>query len=248
MSNSLPKVSIITVCYHAEKYIERTIQSVIRQTYPNIEYLVIDGNSKDRTAEIIRKYHDKIDYFLSERDRNHFDAMNKGLQAATGDYIWYMNAGDCIYAPDTLEKAMKEGAGKDFIYGEFIMTDESGNTRKYHKKTPPPDQLSPKSFMNGMVICHHSMIVKRSLAPEYDLRWKVAGDTEWAIRVLKKVRSWQYVNIPFCLYLEGGISAKNRWKSVVERFHFSRKHFGLLPTLLEQFKIAWQVIRRGTVC
>ncbi|HXH18202.1 MAG TPA: glycosyltransferase family 2 protein [Chitinophagales bacterium] len=244
---SLPKVSIITVCFNAEKYIERTIKSVITQTYPNIEYLVIDGQSKDRTVEIIRQYRDKINYFLSERDKNHFDAMNKGLRAATGDYVWYMNAGDCIYAPDTLEKAMREGSGKDFIYGEAVIADEAGNTRKWHKKTPPPEKLSPRSFINGMVICHHSMIIKRSLVPEYDLHWKIAGDTEWAIRVLKNVRSCHYLNIPFCLYLEGGISADNRLKSVMERFHFSRKHFGLLPTLIEQVKIGFQIIQRGRI-
>lgn len=247
MLSTLPKVSIITVCYNAEKVIERTIKSVISQTYANIEYLIIDGQSKDNTIGIISRYRDKINYFLSERDQNHFDAMNKGLRAATGDYVWFMNAGDCIYAPDTLEKAMQSAQGKDFIYGETIIVDQKGNTRGYHKKTPKPENLSPKSFLEGMVICHHSMIMKRSLAPPYDLHWKIAGDTEWAIRVLKNVRTVHYVNMPFCLYLDGGISANNRWKSVIERFHFSRKHFGLLAALMAQVNIAFGVIRRGSV-
>ncbi len=247
MQNLLPKVSIITICYNAEKYLERTIQSIIAQSYPNLEYLIIDGKSKDQTTEIIQKYADRIHYFISEPDKGLYDAMNKGLKAATGDYVWFINAGDCIYDAGTLEKAMRDAQGKDFIYGETIVIDEAGNQRPWHKKTPPPEKISPASFRNGMVICHHSMIVKRGIAPEYDLHWRLSGDIDWVIRVLQKAQSHHYVNIPFCLYLDGGLSDKNRRKSVKERFYVSLKHFGLLPTLAEHVKIFFQMVRRGRV-
>ena len=242
-----PKVSIITVCYNAEKLIERTIKSVIVQTYPNVEFLVIDGKSKDGTVEIIKQYNDKISHWVSEPDKSLYDAMNKGLKSATGDYVWYVNAGDKIYDEHTLEKIMREAAGKDFIYGDVIRIDESGNQRGWHKKIPSPENLSPKSFLNGMVICHQSMIIKKEIAPEFSLSWRLANDIDWTIRVLKKAKSRQYVHIPFCYFLEGGLSANNRWRAVKERFIVTRNHFGVIPVLMEQVKIGFQVLRRGGI-
>jgi glycosyltransferase involved in cell wall biosynthesis len=242
-----PKVSVITVCYNAESLIERTIQSVISQTYSNIEFVVIDGKSKDGTTEIIERYRDKIGYYVSEPDKSLYDAMNKGLKAAAGDYVWYMNAGDKIYDPTTLEKIMDAAAGKDFIYGDVVRTDEEGNQRGWHKKIPAPENLSPKSFLNGMVICHQSMIVKREIAPEFSLLWRLANDIDWTIRVLKKAKSHQYVPVPFCYFLEGGLSANNRWRAVKERFTVTSNHFGVLPVLVEQVKIGFQVLRKGSI-
>lgn len=242
-----PKVSIITVCYNAEKLIERTIKSVIVQTYPNVEYLVIDGKSKDGTIEIIKKYQDKISYWLSEPDESLYDAMNKGLKSATGDYVWYVNAGDKIYDEHTLEKIMQEAEGTDFIYGDVVRMDDSGNQSGWHKKIPLPEKLTPKSFLNGMVICHQSMIIKREIAPEFSLSWRLANDIDWTIRVLKKAKSRQYVRIPFCYFLEGGLSANNRWRAVKERFIITKNHFGVIPVLMEQVKIGFQVLRRGGI-
>ena len=158
-----PKVSIITITYNAEKYLERTIQSIISQTYPNIEYVIIDGNSKDGTIQIIEKYRNNIEVLISEPDKGLYDAMNKGLRKATGDYIVFMNAGDQINNSHTLEKAMKGSNNADIIYGLAVNIDEKGNTRPWHKKTPVAEKLSAKSFMNGMVICHQCMILKKIL-------------------------------------------------------------------------------------
>lgn len=242
-----PKVSVITVCYNAEKLIERTIQSVISQTYPLVEYIIVDGKSKDGTVDIIRKYESKISKWSSEPDKSLYDAMNKGLKAATGDYVWFVNAGDKIFDTQTLEKIMQEAAGKDFIYGNVIRVDESGNQRGWHKKIPSSENLSPESFLNGMVICHQSMLVKRKIAPEFSLTWKLANDIDWTIRVLKKAESRQYVPVPFSYFLEGGLSANNRWRAVKERFTVTRNHFGLFPVLMEQFKIGMQILRRGSI-
>lgn len=243
-----PKVSIITISYNAEDYIERTIKSVVKQTYDNIEYIVIDGASKDKTVDLIKQYEEHIDLWISEPDKSHFDAMNKGLTRATGDYVLFMNAGDCINEADSLERMMKDSNDADFIYADAIFIDEEGNTRPWHKKTPRPDQLSARSFLNGMVICHHCMIVRRTMAPEYRLEpWKVSNDIEWAIRVMKNVKTYHFSEQNFCLYLEGGISEDARRKAIKERFDITRTHFGLAPTVLEQFKIVFQAMLRRRI-
>ena len=97
-----PKISVVTVCYNAVNDIEKTILSVINQTYPNIEYLIIDGGSTDGTMDIVNKYKDKIDVIVSEPDKGIYDAMNKGIDRATGDWINFMNAGDCFFEKETV--------------------------------------------------------------------------------------------------------------------------------------------------
>ena len=115
-----PKISVVTVCYNAVNDIEKTILSVINQTYPNIEYLIIDGGSKDGTMDIVNKYKDKIDVIVSEPDKGIYDAMNKGIDRATGDWINFMNAGDCFYNNVALESVFPrnyESVNFDILYG-----------------------------------------------------------------------------------------------------------------------------------
>ncbi len=243
-----PKISIITISYAAEEFIERTIKSILAQSYPNIEYIIIDGNSKDGTVGIIKQYEEHVNYWISEPDESHFDAMNKGLAKATGDYVLFMNAGDIIHQENSLAAAMKNSKGADLIYSRAEYITEEGQRRPWHKKTPLPSQLNARSFLNGMVICHHCMIVKRTLTPPYKLEpWKVSNDIEWAIRVMKNVKTTHFWDDVFCLYLEGGISATNRFKAVKERFDIAALHFGWMPAILEQVKISFQLIRRGTL-
>lgn len=246
MSDNLPKISIITVCYNAQEFLERTILSIAAQTYPNIEYIIVDGASKDKTMEIVQQYAQHIDKWISEKDRNLFDAMNKGLKLATGDYILYMNAGDRIKDADSLSAAMQGSNGADLVYANAVYINDAGETRKWHKTPPPPEKLSARSFMDGMVICHHCIIVKRALAAEYNLDWKISSDIDWSIRTLKNVKTKHYFNDVFCLYLEGGISHQNRFKSVRERFRISWSHFGFWATFFRQLVLVWKAIMRGS--
>ena len=115
-----PKISVVTVCYNAVNDIEKTILSVINQTYPNIEYLIIDGGSKDGTMDIVNKYKDKIDVIVSEPDKGIYDAMNKGIDRATGDWINFMNAGDMFWEKDSILKVFAASGvddSLDVIYG-----------------------------------------------------------------------------------------------------------------------------------
>ncbi len=240
-----PKVSIITITYNAGPYLERTIKSVLEQTYPNIEYLIIDGKSKDETMAIAERYRSDIDVLVSEPDGGLYDAMNKAIDLATGDYIVYLNAGDVMKDALTLEMTMKESNNADIVYGLAVKIDEEGNEFPWHKRTPTADRLSAKSFINGMVICHQCMIVKKSCAVKYDLSVAVAADIDWSIRTMKNVKTKHFYNDVFCLFLKGGVSDEKRWKAIKERFRISVKHFGWITTLIQQFSIISELIRRG---
>lgn len=119
--NTPPLITIITVAYNAVKDIENTILSVLNQTYPNIEYIIIDGGSTDGTLDIIKKYEDKISYWVSEADKGIYDAMNKGALKATGEWLNFMNAGDTFYDQQVLEKVFKDNdwSDADVIYGDI---------------------------------------------------------------------------------------------------------------------------------
>lgn len=239
-----PKISIITVSYNSSKYIERTIKSIINQTYKNLEYIIVDGKSVDNTLDIIEKYKTKIDVLISEPDKNLYDAMNKGIEKSSGEYLIFMNAGDIIKDDKSLESVIKKSNGEDFIYGETRYINEYGKLKKWHKQTPQQNQISYKSFINGMVVCHQSMIIKKKIVQFYDINtWKVSSDIDWSIRTLKKAKSFYHYKDVFCYYLEGGISNKMRKKSIKERFFISIKHFGLCKTILYQFVIVVKYLK-----
>ena len=124
-----PKISVITVCFNASELIEKTILSVIGQNYPNIEYIIIDGGSTDGTQNIINKYVDLISYWISEPDKGIYDAMNKGIKAATGEWVNFMNAGDYFTTNHVLYDIFinKNYKGIDIIYGDSTIIDNSGN-------------------------------------------------------------------------------------------------------------------------
>ena len=120
-SHPSPKFSVITVTYNAEKVLEDTVQSVISQTYHHVEYIIIDGASKDGTLEIVNRYRDRINQLVSEPDKGLYDAMNKGIALATGDYLCFLNAGDSFHEDDTLQKMVHSINGNelpDILYGE----------------------------------------------------------------------------------------------------------------------------------
>ena len=245
MNHQQPKVSVITVCYNAAKEIEPTLVNVGGQSYPNIEHIIVDGASKDDTMAIVERYRDKIAIVSSERDKGIYDAMNKGLDLATGDYVCFMNAGDQFYSLDALEAAMNGSNDADLVYGLTRIVSPEGEERPWHKITPSADKLNARSFMSGMVVCHQAMILKRSCAQRYDLQWKIAADIDWCIRSMQQVKTKHFYEAkPLVRFLFGGASNEHRKRAVKERFNISVRAFGLLATLLQQFSIIGDVIRR----
>ena len=148
-----PKFSIITVTYNAGKVLEDTIQSVITQTYKNVEYILVDGGSTDNTLNIINQYRSMIQQVVSEPDQGLYDAMNKGIRMATGDYICFLNAGDAFHEDDTLQQMVHSIAVNntlpDVLYGETAIVDEEGHFLRM-RRLSTPEHLTWKSFQHGI--------------------------------------------------------------------------------------------------
>ena len=206
--------------------------SVQQQDYPNIEHLIIDGQSTDETLSIVAKY-PHISAVYSQSDKGIYDAMNKGIARATGDYLWFLHADDQIYAADTLRLAMQGHQNEDFIYGKAMLVNEEGQERPLEERKVHPERhsLSWKTLKNGMVICHQAMLVKRQMAPLYNLDYNLVGDLDWVINILKQTNSLRDCGQVMCSFVEGGTSTQHRKASLKQRFKVLTKHFGLLPTL-----------------
>ena len=232
--NRLPKISIVTVVFNDRDHIGRTIDSVINQTYEHIEYIIVDGKSTDGTLDVISG-HDQIDVVISEPDSGLYDAMNKGLKAATGDYIWYLNSGDQVYSGETVER-MVEGLEvfPDIIYGGTMIIDEE-QREIGDRRLKTPDPLTWKSFRQGMVVCHQSIIVKRELAPQYNLEYRISADIDWVIRAAKSASLIHNSNLILSRFLEGGLSGANIKMGLKERFRIMTRFYGFIPTILRHF-------------
>lgn len=237
-----PKISIITIVYNNVRDIEHTILSVINQSYSHIEYIIIDGTSTDGTLNIIQKYRGSIDILVSEKDAGIYDAMNKGLAKATGDYVLFLNSGDELFDNNTIQTIVEKGKGADIIYGETKLVDEDrkiiGDRR--HKA---PQQFDWKSFQYGMNVCHQSIYVKREIAQPYDLQYKLSADVDWVIRAAKKAKTTQNVNCYVARYLVGGMSQKRHKQSLKERYAIFKKHYGTFQNWINHGIIALRLIK-----
>lgn len=188
--------------------LSKTIESVRRQNYDNIEYIIIDGGSTDGTLDIIKQNEDKIYKWISEKDNGIYDAMNKGIRLATGDYIWFLNSGDMIFSNDTLNKMFEISKMADVFYGDTELFDESGKSFGKRKLKTPPENLSWKNMIDGMIITHQSLIVKRNIIPEYDLKYIYVADIDWTIKVLKNSNEVCNTHQILSKFLMGGFSRK----------------------------------------
>jgi glycosyltransferase involved in cell wall biosynthesis len=250
-----PLVSIITITYQAESVLKRTLESVLAQEFRDYEYLLIDGCSKDGTLAMIREYETVFQQkdinfrWISEPDKGIYDAMNKGLRLAQGDYVWFMNAGDKIAFPDTLYSIWKTipeyspntetSLLPDFIYGETLIANDEG-TIMGERRLKAPETLTWKSFRMGMLVCHQAMLVKRALAPEYNLRYHYSADFDWSIRCLRKAGSIHNTKLVLSCFLDGGVSKKKMKASLKERFEIMAENYGWISTV---FRHAWFICR-----
>lgn len=233
-----PRISIITICYNAASTITRTLRSVSAQTYPNIQYLIIDGASKDNTLELVHELAPEAEIY-SERDKGIYDAMNKGLDRATGDYVWYVNAGDALVSPTTVEDLVRAtcmgDSLPDVLYGDTRLIDAEGHDLGL-RRLRPPHQLDWRSFRSGMLVCHQAFVAKRTISPHYDLSYRFSADVDWCIRVLKEAKTTAFYPEPIALYLNEGTTTANHRASLIERFHVMRHHYGLVTTVLQHLR------------
>lgn len=229
-----PVISIITVCFNERAHIEKTILSVLSQTLHGIEFIVIDGKSTDGSTDVIEQYSDRISYYTSEKDKGIYDGMNKGLARATGEYVLFLNGGDVLNTNDVLEKVFATAVDADAYYGEAFFTEEDGTiigTRSQVSNQQTPEQLNWKSLRHGMVVSHQAFIVKRKLAPLYDLQYRICADIDWMISCLKKCNEVVNTKLFISQFRTGGTSAQQRKKAWKERYAILKKHYGFIPNL-----------------
>ena len=214
-SKEKPLISIITVVLNGEKQLDRTIQSIINQTYNNIEYIIIDGRSTDRTFDIINNYKDIIDYWVSEEDEGLYDAMNKGIDIATGEWINFMNAGDEFYNYSVLKNLFNNIDYKEteIIYGNHQIIYPSGHNRFVKAGTT-------KNIWKGEQFSHQSSFVKKSYLKinKFNHQNKIASDFELYYKAFKDCRKFQFIDLTIAKFEAGGVSDVKRINSILERW------------------------------
>ena len=195
------KISIITVCYNAEAVIEKTIQSVLNQKYQNLEYILIDGKSTDRTLDIIKKYANDIRVkYLSEPDEGIYDAMNKGARMAIGEYIEFLNAGDILVEENIISSVVDRivQCQADIVYGDILYEHSDG---RVEKRIYGQFCASLFYYLLGDCINHQAIFAKRDCFRQvFDTSYQICADREWMIRQKKQKRSFRAMGITICRY------------------------------------------------
>ncbi len=218
------KISIITVCKNAEETIEATIQSVIQQTYQNIEYIIIDGKSQDNTLGIIKRYQTNIAKFISERDAGIYEAMNKGIQMATGKYLLFLNADDLLFHPTTINQFVSNlskspDSATDIWYGNVIIfNSKNGKGNIWSPAKTSYYYLYYNSIPHPATFFRKSAFTKNGL---YSTEFRLAGDYEWYVRALVKNKlNFRKMDQIVSIFCEGGISTKPELSRLM---HIERK-------------------------
>jgi glycosyltransferase involved in cell wall biosynthesis len=232
------KITIITVVYNGISYIEETIDSVLNQSYENIEYIIIDGNSNDGTKDVLTKFNNiKSIKIVSDKDNGIYDAMNKGISLATGNWINFMNAGDIFFNNDTLKDIFSlDCSNATIIYGDLMVT--YNGFSKIQKAT------NLVNLKYGMCFSHQSTFFETSFAKRnlYNLKFKLASDFDLIYKAYSADRLFVYRNIIVSNVISNGIADKNRVKTLNEYFEISKKYnskFILLPIYIKIYIITF---------
>ena len=257
------KFTIVTCTYNAAPVLQRTLDSVLSQKYADVEHLILDGLSKDDTIRMALDYKQRSDkagndhevVVISEKDGGLYDAMNKGIRRATGDYIVFLNAGDTFPNSDTLETIVASiGDGETLpgvLYGDTDIVDMDHHFLR-HRRLTPPKRLTWRSFKQGMVVCHQAFYARTDLAKETlynNVDYRFSADVDWCIRVMKlcaeRHLALRNVNAVIVDYLDGGMTNKNHQASLKERFHVMAKHYGLVQTVfLHLYFVLRSIVKR----
>ncbi len=241
-----PKLSIITVVFNSANVLEKTINSVLNFDYPNYEYIIIDGGSDDGSLDIIHSYHSEITHWITEPDQGLYDAMNKGIGMATGEYLWFLNAGDEIAYPSGLDKLL---AGRpDIVYSDTIVIDDEGIeigmlSKLTHNNAP--DNLDWEMMDKGMVVCHQSFIVSKDIAPTFNLKFRFSSDIDWVIRCLKNAHDIRRSERPLSKFMRGGLSKQHLRASMKERYLILQYHYGVFRNLRNHFFMGLRYLLTG---
>ncbi len=252
-------ISVITITYNAEAVLRRTISSVAAQDYTAVEHIIVDGASTDGTLAIAKEYvaqsqtadnGHKVS-LVSESDRGIYDAMNKGLALATGDYIVFMNAGDTFHSSKTLSEVAQaamtdaDGGLPAVLYGDTDIVDGAGQFIA-HRRLSPPDRLTWRSFMHGMLVCHQSFYARTDIAKRipYNIMYRYSADVDWCIRIMKEANRMRLplLRVPAVLtdYMQEGQTTLHHGESLRERFRVMSSHYGFFLTTVMHL---WFIVR-----
>ena len=260
------RITYVTITYNAASVLQRTLDSVLSQDYPDILHLIIDGASTDDTMQLVDAYIDRSNaadnghsiQVTSEPDKGIYDAMNKGLRSLDGDYVCFLNAGDFLPSSDTVTRIVEKvnfqssifnfqssNALPAVLYGDTDIVDGEGRFL-HHRRLAPPEQLSWKSFRQGMLVCHQAFYARAdfAIATPYDLRYRYSADVDWCIRVMKAAAK---ENVPLfnlkmvvACYTQEGQTTLHHRESLLERYHVMEHHYGRLQTF---FLHCWFALR-----
>lgn len=214
---NLPKVSIITVCYNSEQYIETSILSVLNQTYPNIEYIIIDGTSTDATLKIIQKYKDKIAKFISEKDFGIYDAMNKGIAQSSGELFYFLNTDDKLcnnLIIETIVNEFNKNGKPDILMGKVIPINVPKEFPIESYNQAFIKELKTKNDFLEYNICQQRLLIHKHILDKvgfFNNRYKICGDLDWILRAFNKGVNIKFIPIDIAFYNFLGVSYyKNR--------------------------------------
>lgn len=240
------KVSIITSCFNREKTIAQAIESVLSQDYQNIEYIVVDGASKDNTLAIINRYRGRISHIISEPDNGMYEGINKGIRAATGDIIGLLHSDDFLFSTNTISRIVKrfEETQADFIYGNGLFVD-SDNTDKVVRNWMG-GKYSKWKVRHGWLPLHPTCYIRKSCMDKwglYDESYKIAADSDFLFRYLYEADlKVEYLNEYIVRMRMGGLSTDSKRRKMMweEDIRMYKSH-GMPPTLTKLEKMAWKV-------
>ncbi|MFY8019999.1 MAG: glycosyltransferase family 2 protein [Bacteroidia bacterium] len=241
-----PKLSLITVCYQAEKVLEQSLQSAMMQDFQDFEFVIIDGGSKDNTLQIAEKFRNKIGYLISEKDHGIYDAMNKGIKAAKGDWLYFLNAGDSFYHSKVLSSIFEGNKYEkyNFIYGK-VQTKNEPTGINYVSGEP----VSLKDFYSKYPICHQATFSRKLLFNKiglFDTKYKLAADTEWFARVFKaEAENCIFIDEIIAFYDIQGTTYHKRMAGYMEYLDFGKKHFPIFVSIKNHlfYPILWVKVK-----
>lgn len=262
------KITLVTVTYNAETVLQRTLDSVFDQKYAGIEHIIIDGASTDNTVAMAKDYMERS--FASDRghevkllvepDNGIYDAMNKGLNMATGNYICFLNAGDALPEADTLEKLVgcilaaspqdNNDSMPAVVYGNTDIVDGEGKFL-CHRRLSPPENLTWRSFRNGMLVCHQAFYARTDIAKgvSYNLAYHYSADYDWCIRIMKSAEDFGLrlldSGMLLALYLKEGTTTRHHKASLRERFSIMSGYYGRVFTCLRHIWFAFRSFGRS---
>ena len=243
------RITYVTITYNAAAVLQPTLDSVLQQDYPHIVHLIIDGASTDDTLKLVDDYIARSNaaenghsvQVTSEPDKGIYDAMNKGLRSADGDYVCFLNAGDFLPSPTTASKIAQQVAAAGglpaVLYGDTDIVDGEGRFL-HHRRLAPPENLSWRSFKQGMLVCHQAFYARTdfAIATPYDMQYRYSADVDWCIRVMKAAEK---ENVPLlnlkmvvANYRQEGQTTLHHRESLLERYRVMEHHYGRLQTLL----------------